>query len=126
MRLSRAFLVGSAVLLSGATYASPPRLVESRPADDGIASRPASIALTFDQQVTSAEAGYDILMVTMPGMTMEKPMRMDVASSAVEGDRKTITAALKAPLPPGTYEVTWRIKSATGEPGTGILRFGVR
>lgn len=127
MRVPHHVLVftGLASLACGAV-AVPPRLVDSTPAEDGIATRPSVAELTFDQPVDASSATYEVLMLTMPGMKMDEPMRMAVVSSSIDATGKVLTATFKVPLPPGTYGLNWTIRNALGETGTGVVHFGVR
>jgi methionine-rich copper-binding protein CopC len=126
MRMLSTLAALVASTLAGAAAASPPRLVDSKPADGALATRPAAIRLAFDQKVVAAGASYELLMVTMPGMAMAEPMRMAVVSGQSDPDGAALYATLKGPLPPGGYKINWRVKNAAGEEGAGTLSFAVR
>jgi methionine-rich copper-binding protein CopC len=127
MRVSHcAVIFAGVVSLASGAIAAPPALVDSTPAADGIATKPAAAELTFDQPVAAATATYEVLMLTMPGMKMDQPMRMAVVSSTLDPSGKVLTATFKAPLPGGTYGLNWTVKNATGETGSGVVNFGVR
>ena len=125
MRSFNALLIGLAAT-SAAAVAAPPKLVDSTPAADGIATKPAKVELGFDQAVVAEGATFDVLMMTMPGMKMNEPMRMTVASTSVDASGKLLTAAFKMPLPAGTYDFKYQVKNAGGETGSGVVSFGVR
>ena len=125
MRSIHVLLAGLAAI-STAAVAAPPKLVDSTPAADGIATKPAKVELTFDQPVVSAGASFDVLMMTMPGMTMAEPMRMTVVSTNVDAGGKLLTATFKTPLPAGTYDFRYQVANAGGETGSGVVSFGVR
>lgn len=125
MRFVHTLLAGLAAISTAAVAASP-KLVDSTPAADGIATKPAKVELTFDQPVVADGATFDVLMITMPGMKMDTPMRMTVVSTMVDGSGKLLTAAFKMPLPAGTYDFKYQVKNAGGETGSGVVSFGVR
>ena len=125
MRSVHALLVGLAAL-STAAVAAPPKVVDSTPAAGGIATRPAKVELTFDQPVLAAGAAFDVLMITMPGMKMEEPMHMPVASTGVDASGTLLTATFGTPLPPGTYDFKYQVRTVLGETSSGVVSFGVR
>jgi hypothetical protein len=69
----RAFSVLAFVFAAGfsqAALAAPPKLMDSKPAEGALATRPGVMQLSFDQPVDASSAAYEVLMMTMPGMTM--------------------------------------------------------
>lgn len=125
MRSLHVLLVGLAAIATAAA-AAPPQLLDSTPAADGIATKPAKVELTFDQPVVAAGASFDVLMMTMPGMKMAEPMRMTVVSADVDTSGKLLTTVFKSPLPAGTYDFKYQVKNSAGETGSGVVSFGVR
>jgi len=102
------------------------QLAASTPAAGDEARAPKQITLTFSQPVDPATAAASIVMTAMPGMANhgEMPIRNFTASWSDEG--KTMTLALKKPLPTGTYEVRWQAAAADGHGMSGTVVFDVK
>lgn len=101
-------------------------LSASVPAAGTETKAPKQITLTFSEPVDPATAAASIVMTAMPGMANhgEMPIRNFTASWSDEG--KTMTLALRKPLPTGTYEVRWQAAAADGHGISGTVTFDVR
>jgi copper resistance protein C len=102
------------------------QLTASTPASGTQAKAPKQITLTFSQPVDPATATASIVMTAMPGMANhgEMPIRNFTASWSDDG--KTMTLALRNPLPTGTYEVRWQAAATDGHGMSGTVIFDVK
>ena len=93
----------TALLIAGqaAAHAS---LVKSDPAANATVASPKTITLTFDEELTPAFSGFDVVK-----------------------DKKTITGVSSGPLMAGPYKIAWHAAAADdGHKTTGTLAFTVK
>lgn len=107
-----------AVLLALVAGAAPAwahtELESSSPAANSrIAAAPASVTLTFSEDIADADA---TVSVTGPGGT-------DYAAGPATGDGDTFTVPLRPLGAPGAYTVTYRVVSDDGHPISGTVPF---
>jgi copper resistance protein C len=124
-----------AILAALALAAMPPaapllahvKLAASTPAAGKEAKAPKAVTLTFDQPVDAATASASIVMTAMPGMDNHGEMVIRNFTASWSADRKTLTLALKKPLPAGSYDVRWQAAAAAdGRAMRGTVTFDVR
>lgn len=101
-------------------------LTASTPAAGSAAKAPKAITLTFNQPVDRATAAASIVMTAMPGMANHGEMLIRNFTMSWSADGKTMTLALKKPLPAGTYEVRWQAAAGDGHTMTGKVGFEVQ
>lgn len=114
-----ASLAFGAVALLGASQASAhAKLVSSDPTANATVTAPKSITLTFDEELTPAFSGFDVMM----GGSMKMPVK-----STVSADHKMITGVLPGPMMAGAYKISWHAAAADdGHKTTGVLTFTVK
>lgn len=101
-------------------------LTASSPAANTEAKAPKQITLTFSQPVDAATAAASIVMTAMPGMANHGEMAIRNFTASWSDDGKTMTLALKKPLPEGTYEIRWQAAAADGHAMNGTVVFDVK
>ncbi len=102
------------------------QLTASTPAAGTESKAPKEITLTFSQPVDPSSAAASIVMTAMPGMANHGEMVIRNFTANWSDDGKTMTLALKKPLPTGTYEVRWQAAAADGHGLSGTVVFDVR
>ena len=70
-------------------------------------------------------SGADVTMTNMPGMAMDKPMKM-VAKASPGKDGKTLVITFDKPLPQGSYTVAWHAVAADTHRIQGSFAFKVK
>lgn len=98
-------------------------LVESRPEQGSVVSKPDALDLTFNEPVALADLSISLTMTAMPGMANHKPMTIkgfDVISTGTK-----VSVHFPRPLPGGTYRLDWTVRGALAEPAAGSLTFKV-
>ncbi|WP_194916568.1 copper resistance CopC/CopD family protein [Catenulispora rubra] len=92
-------------------------LFASPSADGGVATSPSDLVLTFDSPVTlQAQA----LRASGPSGSA-----VHLGTPTLSTDRRTMQAALSAPIGIGVYTVTWQVTASDGDAVTGTYRFAV-
>ncbi len=95
-------------------------LQNSNPADGTSVEPPKTISLTFNEKLTPAFSGFDLVMPTMSNM------KVGVAIS-VSDDGKSITGTPKRALSAGLYQVNWHAVTADdGHRTEGKISFTVK
>lgn len=119
----------AALALTALTPAAPllahVRLAASTPAQGAAAKGTRVVTLTFSEKVDPAKASATIVMTAMPGMKDHPEMLIRNFTASWSADGKTLTLALKKPLPAGTYDVRWQAAAADGHAMTGKVTFSV-
>jgi len=109
--LSAAGLAGAAAAHAFLEHASP--RVGSR-----VASAPAEVRLSFSEPV---EPAFCTIAVSGPlGFAGVEPAR------AATGDRRTLVAPFRRPMPPGRYLVRWRAVSVDSHVTQGDFQFELK
>ena len=109
--LSAASLAGAAAAHAFLEQASP-RVGSS------ISAAPAAVRLSFSEPV---EPVFSTVIVSGPaGFAGSEPAR------AAEGDRRTLVAPLRRPMPPGRYVVRWRAVSVDSHITQGDFHFELK
>jgi methionine-rich copper-binding protein CopC len=112
-------LAAATSLLAAASGAQAhAHLVSATPAANAAVSAPKTLSLTFSEKLEPKFSGVDLMKAD------GKPVA--IKSSVAAKDRKTISAALSAPLAPGSYMVMWHVVSADGHKMNGDFSFTVR
>lgn len=110
-------LIGLLLLLPAAPASAHAVLVSSDPADGArVASAPAAVRLTFDEAVTVPPDAAVVLSST----------GARVGGGGVRLEGRTLVVPLRAVVPAGVYQVSWRVVSADSHVVSGSIRFGVR
>lgn len=126
MRISD-FLVAIALsTLTPSALLAHVQLTASTPAAGAVTKAPKEITLTFSQPVDPSSATASIVMTAMPGMANHGEMVIRNFTASWSDEGKTMTLALKKPLPAGTYEVRWQAAAADGHGMSGTVVFDVR
>ncbi len=115
---STGLALGAAALLSATQASAHASLVRSDPAANATVAAPKAITLTFDEEVTPAFTGFDVMM----GGSMKLPVKTTVSK-----DKKTITGVFSGPVMAGAYKISWHAAAADdGHKSTGVLAFTVK
>ncbi len=125
---ARLAAIGAALALAALAPAPLLAHVEvtaSTPAAGSEVKAPKAITLTFSQPVDPASAAASIVMTAMPGMADHGEMVIRNFTADWSPDGRTLTLALRKPLPAGTYEVRWQAAAGDGHPMTGTIGFAV-
>jgi methionine-rich copper-binding protein CopC len=101
-------------------------LVSSTPAANSNVRAPAKVELRFNEAVIGVTARAQIEMMSMPEMAAHEPMPVTGLTARLGRDRKSLTLLMKAPLSPGTYQVSWRAAGADTHPQSGKFSFTVK
>jgi hypothetical protein len=116
--LSAAVALGAVALLSSSQALAHASLVKSDPAANATVAAPKAITLTFDEELTPAFSGFDVMM----GGSMKMPVK-----TTVSADKKTITGVFSGPVMAGAYKISWHAAAADdGHKSTGVLAFKVK
>ena len=116
--LSTAAALGALALFAAGQAAAHASLVKSDPAANATVAAPKAITLTFDEELTPAFSGFDVVM--SDGMKMK-------FKTTVSPDKKTITGVPTGPLMAGAYKLSWHAAAADdGHKTTGTLAFTVK
>lgn len=115
---SAAVALGAVALLSATQALAHASLVKSDPAANSTVAAPKTITLTFDEEITPAFSGFDVMM----GGSMKMPVKTTVSK-----DHKTITGVLSGPAMAGAYKISWHAAATDdGHKSTGTLAFTVK
>ncbi|WP_309604357.1 copper homeostasis periplasmic binding protein CopC [Phenylobacterium sp.] len=110
--------LGAVALLSATQALAHVSLVKSDPAANATVASPKTIALTFDEELTPAFSGFNVMMGD--GMKMK-------FKTTVSKDHRTITGVSSGPLMAGAYKIAWHAAAANdGHRSTGALAFTVK
>ena len=104
------------IVVSSNAYAHA-RLVSATPASGATVAAPRTISLTFSERFAAPFSTVEV----EDGRGRAIPL-----TKAVSEDGKTLGGSFGAPLPAGTYRVTWAIAAADGHRMTGTYSFTVR
>ena len=115
--LSVAVALGAAAL--GATQASAhAMLIRSNPAANASVAPPKAISLTFNEKLTPAFSGFEV--VTGNGTRM--PVK-----ATLSRDHKSIEGVPARPMGPGVYRIAWHAAASDdGHQTKGSLAFRVK
>jgi hypothetical protein len=116
--MKRIFIISAVPLLLGALPAHAHALLDHATPLVGstVRSAPRSISLWFTQKL---EAAFSSIEVRDAG-----GVRVDVSKAKVGGDGTLLLTGLKV-LPPGTYQVHWRVLSVDTHTTEGNFTFSV-
>lgn len=115
-----AVLTGSLVLLAGPASAHAVLEASDPRPDSVLATRPASVTLTFDEPVTIVPGS---VRVYQPDG--ERIDRGDVTHPGGHGTRVAVTLRATDSVAQGSYLVSWRVVSADSHPVAGAFTFAV-
>jgi len=102
-----------------------PSLVGATPAQGASVAATDTLQLDFSEPVSASASKVDLVMTAMPGMANMPPMRMAVKVAPAGGGRSLLLTA-RAPLPIGSYTLTWTTAGANKSKATGNYDFTVR
>jgi methionine-rich copper-binding protein CopC len=116
--LATAVALAVAAVFAATQASAHASLVRSDPAANSTVAAPKTITLTFDEEVTPAFSGFEVMM----GGSMKMPVK-----TTVSADHKTITGVLSGPVMAGAYKISWHAAAADdGHKSTGVLTFNVK
>ena len=101
------------------------RLMATTPATNSTAKPTSKVEMRFSRPLVLKASGADVVMTDMPGMKMDKPMKMG-GTASIAPDGKTLVVSFKTPLPEGRYDVTWHIQSTDQHRMQGKFAFAVK
>lgn len=104
------------IVASSSAYAHA-RLVSATPASGATVVAPRTISLTFSERFAAPFSTVEVEDGRGRAVSLIK---------TVSDDGKTLGGSFGAPLPAGTYRVTWAIAAADGHRMTGTYSFAVR
>lgn len=114
-------MISLAVVASVLALASPAaahaRLVSATPSSDATVTAPRGISLTFSERFAAPFSAVSV--------EDSRGRAVDLTKTVSE-DGRTLSGTYEAPLPAGTYRVTWAIAAADGHRMTGTYSFTVR
>ena len=88
--------------------------------NDTLVHSPAAIRLWFSEPVELAVTTVKLTNASGAAIALGKPARAD------GGDAAPVAAPVKAPLPAGSYVVTWSTAAQDGHPANGKINFVVK
>lgn len=109
--------VASVMALSASPVLAHARLVSTTPAAGANVTAPRSVHLTFSERFAAPFSTVEV---------EDSRGRAVSVTKIVSEDGKTLGGTFAAPLPTGTYRVTWAIAAADGHRMTGNYSFTVR
>jgi len=122
-----AFLTALALsALAPAALLAHVELAASTPAAGSAVKAPQAITLTFSEPVDPATAAASIIMTAMPGMANHGEMQIRNFTAGWSDDGRTMTLALRKPLPTGSYDVRWQAAAKDGHAMSGTVTFDVK
>ncbi|AOH86821.1 hypothetical protein AWL63_14700 [Sphingomonas panacis] len=114
----------AAALIAAPAFANP-RIVSSTPAPDATVAPISRVEVTFSDKLVTQSTGASLEMIAMPGMKMNTPMKMKVATS-IAPDGVTLITTTPKPLPKGTYKLSYHVVSVDTQRADGDLSFKVQ
>jgi methionine-rich copper-binding protein CopC len=126
MRISSVLLAASAALLASTPAFAHPRLVSASPRPNAVVTAPAALKLTFSEKLIPQFSAADVVMTTMPGMKMVKPMTIAGLKSSVARDGRSVEVRLAKPLSKGSYKLTYHVVSTDTHRVAGGYSFSVK
>lgn len=124
MRTKILFLATAVALLAAGPALAHPKLLSAMPAPNSISKTPTSLKLNFSEGLVSNFSGATLVMTSMPGMAMGKPMSI-IAKASLGAGGKTLVIALAKPLTRGTYRLDWHVVSTDTHHVKGSYSFKV-
>lgn len=118
--MTRAFLLPLAVtaaLAAGVAQAEP-KLAKAEPAAESSGAAPAAIALQFNEAIAAKDSVVQL-------MRNDTGANVEVTAQPAK-DGKSLQAAPKAPLTPGSYMVMWSAAGPDGARANGDYNFTVK
>lgn len=112
-----ALLVAVFVIVLSDTAEAHARLVSANPSSGSAVGGVRAISLTFSERFAAPFSTVEVEDGLGRGIALTK---------TVSEDGKTLGGAFAAPLPAGTYRVTWAIAATDGHRMTGNYSFTVR
>lgn len=111
------FAIASAMMLSPAPVLAHARLVSATPGAGATVTPPRVLSLTFSERFAAPFSSVEVA---------DERGRKIPLSKTVSQDGRTLGGSFAAPLPAGSYRVTWAIAAADGHRMTGNYSFTVR
>jgi methionine-rich copper-binding protein CopC len=111
------FALACAITAMAASAQAHARLVSASPANGSTVVSPRAISLTFSERFAGPFSTVEV---------EDGRGRAVVLTKTVSQDGKTLGGSFSAPLPAGTYRVSWAIAAADGHRMTGNYSFTVR
>lgn len=113
-----------AALISAPAWARAD-VVSTAPAANATVAPISRMEVTFSEKLVTQSIRASLDMIEMPGMKMNTPMKMKIATS-VGADGMTLIVTTAKPLPEGRYELTYHIVSADTHRADGVFGFKVQ
>jgi methionine-rich copper-binding protein CopC len=118
MRRGPEAAVAALLLLQAPPALAHAQLVDASPrVGSSVAASPSEIRLTFSEGVEPRLSGIEV--------TGEGGRRVRAATAGMPGQPTVLVARLSAPLPAGTYRVTWHVVSVDTHRTQGSFSFQV-
>lgn len=114
----------AAALIAAPAFANP-RIVSSTPAADAAVAPISRVEVTFSDKLVTQSSGASLEMIDMPGMKINTPMKIKVATS-IGADGVTLVATTPKPLPKGAYKLNYHVVSVDTQRADGDLSFKVQ
>jgi len=111
--------VGVGALLLAGQAAAHAKLVTSNPTANAVVDAPKVITLRFNEKVTPAFSGFELLMVEHNNMKVP-------VTTVVSKDGTTITGTPQGAFMAGSYKIKWHAASSDGHRMTGDVDFKVK
>ena len=107
----------AAIMLIASPALAHARFVSATPGNGATVSAPRTISLTFSERFAAPFSTVEV---------EDGRGRAVALTKTVSEDGKALGGSFAAPLPAGTYRVTWAIAAADGHRMTGNYSFTVR
>jgi len=118
MRRTLSIVLGLATLVAAGPALAHAFLVSAQPkAGARLAAAPSEVRITFSEPIEPAFS--KITVAGPPGFAGAGPAKP-------AGDARTLATPLRAPLPPGTYRVRWRVISRDSHATQGAYSFELK
>ena len=112
-----ALAAAAALALAAGAAQAHPRLLSANPAANSKVAAPAAIKLGYSETLVGKFCRI--------GLTDAAGRKVALGPTTLGADRKALTAAVKAPLAPGAYKVSWSAVSTDTHRVSGSYGFTV-
>ena len=116
--MTRAFLLTLACVLAAGAAQAEPKLAKALPAAESAGAAPRAIELQFSEAITPKDSVVQL-------MRNDTGANVEVTAQPAR-DGKTLQAAPKGPLAPGSYMVMWSAAGPDGARANGDYNFTVK
>jgi methionine-rich copper-binding protein CopC len=109
-------------LIAGSFFAAScyahPKLIASDPSAGAVVSSPKEIRLTFNEGLSAAFSGIELMD--------QRGQKINTGTATIASDKKQLVIPIAAPLPQGTYTITWHVVGADSHRLQGKYSFTVK